>query len=180
MTISCPSAEVLLIPVSSLSRKLIIRWVRASLFKDLAMHRVVVANRKNGISSDQRILNSHHFHPCWHAVAHCSAALPCRPPSGRIEKNGGMRGEEHLVFSHGGRNCRRRGDFFASSRARYNPILVKIGLEKSTHCKLVCGVSCLPCLKIVSPIWQMEWFYNGCTKQIISDIAVSRVMWALH
>lgn len=34
----------------------------------------------------------------WHAVANCWAALPRRPPSGRIEKNGGMQGEEHLLF----------------------------------------------------------------------------------
>lgn len=60
------------------------------------MHRVVA--HKTGIACDKQILNSHPSHRYRHAVAYCSAAPPRRPPSGRIEKNGGMRGEEHLVF----------------------------------------------------------------------------------
>lgn len=61
------------------------------------MHRVV-AHKKTGIGCDKHILNSQPFHPYRHAVAYCSAAPPRRPPSGRMGKNGGMRGEEHLVF----------------------------------------------------------------------------------
>lgn len=35
----------------------------------------------------------------WHAVAYCETAPPHKQPSGREGKNGGMQGEEHLVFS---------------------------------------------------------------------------------
>lgn len=59
----------------------------------------------------------------WHAVANCWAALPRRPPSGRIEKNGGMQGEEHLLFlvlTVAG-NIEVMGNLFPA-RARYEPI----------------------------------------------------------
>lgn len=31
-------------------------------------------------------------------MRYCETAPPHRQPSGRVEKNGGMQGEEHLVF----------------------------------------------------------------------------------
>lgn len=57
-----------------------------------------LTQKKTGIGCNKYILNSHPFHRYWHAVAYCSAAPRRRPPSGKIEKNGGMQGEEHLVF----------------------------------------------------------------------------------
>lgn len=43
--------------------------------------------------------NTHPEHPHWHAVAYCEPAPPYRQPSGKVGKNGGMQGEEHLVSS---------------------------------------------------------------------------------
>lgn len=121
------------------------------------------------------ILSIARFNLCilndWRAVAICWAAPPRRPPSGRREKNGGMRGEEHLLFLVLTVAGNVEDVKFISSQGQiwsYN-FLEK---DRLLHARAWGDLFAVfkNSLSYLTKRWNV-WFYNGCTNLFISDIA---------
>lgn len=93
----------------------------------------------------------------WHAVVLSEAAPPRRQPSGKVAKrNGGMWGEEHLVFSEFALtgNMKDGGDLHRAG-SRYGPVFVLLQAFRkvSRDIPLLGSFTCLPNDNLSHPWW---------------------------